>query len=218
MIEAEQAEDDEGVTQLGSRALTPDYASPEQILDGKVTVASDVYSLGVLTYQLLAGDLPYRIERSSYRAMVESVDKLTVPRASTRFRSNTDEGRDREIANRRSTTPARMVRALAGDLDTILMKALHKEPERRYPSVEAFSADLDRYSRGMPVEAQDDSWSYRASRFIQRNRLAVDRRQRGASVTPRERWPPPPGRSSRRTGRGSRRTKGSTRSARSRGR
>ena len=160
-------------TRFGRQALTPDYASPEQILENKVTTASDVYSLGILAYQLLAGERPYHIQSTSHREIVESIEGLTVPRPSTRIDSiRSGEAVDR-IAEQRSTTPNRLRRRLSGDLDNILLKALHRDPDRRYPSVAAFSADLDRYSRGLPVEARPDTVGYRVSRFVQRHKVGV---------------------------------------------
>ncbi len=160
-------------TVFGRGALTPDYASPEQILESRVTTASDVYSLGVLTYQLLAGERPYRIETTGHREMIRTVEGLSIPQASKRLDTFSQENLKHEVAALRGTTPERLRKTLAGDLDNILMKALDREPERRYPSIAAFSADLGRYLDGLPVEARPDSVGYRARRFIQRHRIGV---------------------------------------------
>jgi tetratricopeptide (TPR) repeat protein len=163
-----------GLTALyGRQAMTPDYASPEQILENRVTTASDVYTLGVLTYQLLAGERPYRIRTSSRRDLVRSVESLSVPRPSSRLDTIESAADVRFIALCRATTPERLKKLLAGDLDNILMKALERAPERRYVSVAAFCADLDRCLNGMPVEARPDSLGYRASRFVARHRVGV---------------------------------------------
>jgi serine/threonine-protein kinase len=143
------------VTQIGRRALTPEYASPEQIRGEPVTVASDVYSLGVMLYVLLCGRSPYRmasrVEREVERAVLE---QAVEPPSS-------------------AALAERLRRRLRGDLDMIVLTALRKEPERRYPSVEALAADLRRHLDGLPVEAQADRWSYRAAKFIRRHAVGV---------------------------------------------
>ncbi len=143
------------LTQIGRRALTPEYASPEQIRGEPVTVASDVYSLGVMLYVLLSGRGPYRVasrrEREVERAVLEeAVDPPSLTASSDRLR-----------------------RRLRGDLDMIVLTALRKEPERRYHSVEALAADLRRHLDGLPVLAQPDRWSYRAGKFLRRHRGGV---------------------------------------------
>ena len=143
------------LTQIGRRALTPEYASPEQIRGEPVTVASDVYSLGVMLYVLLSGRGPYRVasrrEREVERAVLEeAVDPPSLTASSDRLR-----------------------RRLRGDLDMIVLTALRKEPERRYHSVEALAADLRRHLDGLPVLAQPDRWSYRAAKFFRRHTAGV---------------------------------------------
>ena len=160
------------VTAFAERALTPDFASPEQILEGRATTASDVYSLAVLTYQLVAGERPYHIANSSPAELVRSVERLTVPRPSVKLQEANDQRRS-SIAGTRATTLPRLLRQLTGDLDTILLRALHRDPERRYPSAIAFSDDLERFMDGRPVQARGDSLSYVTGRFVRRHRLAV---------------------------------------------
>jgi len=144
-----------GLTQHIGAALTPDYASPEQVAGRTVGVATDVYSLGVVLYELLTGERPYRLGRQSTAALEEAILAADVPRASTR------------------TTDSKTARALRGDLDAVLAKALAKRPVRRYPSIEAFAADLQRHLDGLPVQAQAPSWRYRARKFIGRHRLVL---------------------------------------------
>jgi hypothetical protein len=151
------AEPASGLTQLSMHALTPDYASPEQILGQPVTIAADVYSLGVVLHELLTGARPYKLERNSRGALEDAILEAEPVRP--------------------SATEAPQARALRGDLDTIVLKALHKKPEDRYPTVNAFADDIRRHLGGLPVLAQPDSAWYRTSRFVRRNRLAV-----GASV------------------------------------
>ncbi|MBW8848184.1 MAG: serine/threonine protein kinase [Burkholderiales bacterium] len=146
------------LTQESERRLTPHYASPEQLRDEPVTVATDVYSLGVLAFELLTGHTPYRlgsVGRSS-RAAWEAAVLAGEP----------------ERASSRCDDPA-MARAVRGDLDAILAKALRRDPAERYASVEAFAQDLERHQRGEPVLAQPDSPWYRLGRTLRRHRLAL---------------------------------------------
>jgi eukaryotic-like serine/threonine-protein kinase len=142
------------LTQLSGHALTPDYASPEQILGEPITIASDVYSLGVVLYELLAGERPYRLRRDT-RGALEDAILLTEPR------------RPSDIA----AAPA--ARELRGDVDTIVLKALHKHVPDRYATANALADDIQRFLEGRPVLAQPDSTWYRTSRFMRRNKLAV---------------------------------------------
>ncbi|MBL8346891.1 MAG: serine/threonine protein kinase [Rubrivivax sp.] len=143
------------LTQVLGNALTPDYASPEQIAGKPVTVATDVYSLGVVLYELLSGQRPYRLGRQSTAALEEAILAADVPRASARA---TDRAR---------------ARALRGDLDAVLAKALAKNPARRYTSVESLAADLRAHLEGRPITAQAPSWRYRGAKFLRRNRLVL---------------------------------------------
>ncbi len=159
-------------TVFGHQALTPDYASPEQILEGKVTTASDVYSLGVLTFELLSGSRPYHIDTRNHLSMVDGVRALTVERPSTRVTGLPPETL-RQVAADRATSPERLTRTLAGDLDTLLLKALHHDPAQRYDSVDAFSRDIGRYLANLPIDARADTLRYRFGKFIARNRLSA---------------------------------------------
>ncbi|MBL8333672.1 MAG: serine/threonine protein kinase, partial [Rubrivivax sp.] len=127
------------ITQFHGRAMTPDYASPEQVAGRPVTVATDVYSLGVVLYELLTGQRPYRLGRQSTAALEEAILAADVPLASSRCADRT------------------RARALRGDLDAVLAKALAKEPDRRYASVESLAADLRAHLEGLPVAAQAPS-------------------------------------------------------------
>ncbi|MEM7082079.1 MAG: serine/threonine-protein kinase [Pseudomonadota bacterium] len=159
-------------TMFGHMPMTPDYSSPEQILEGTVTTASDIYSLGVLAYELLTGTRPYTLNANSHPRLMKSVETLSIEKPSGRLERRS---RDEQTiwASRRSTSPQQLVKDLAGDLDRILLKALHKDPQQRYESVDAFVRDLDRYSNGLPVEARDDTLGYRVSKFVGRNKLKV---------------------------------------------
>jgi eukaryotic-like serine/threonine-protein kinase len=155
------------VTQVGHRALTPEYASPEQLRGEPVTVASDVYSLAVVLYGLLTGRLPYRLQSRLARDLEQAVleEAVTAPSAA----AATNAG----AAAARSSSPERLGRRLRGDLDMIILMALRKEPERRYQSVEALATDIRGHLDGLPVQAQADRWSYRAAKFLRRHTAAV---------------------------------------------
>lgn len=154
------------LTQEAGRALTLDYASPEQITGRPLTTASDVYSLGVVLYTLLCGQKPYRVPRASRAALEDAILSAEPVRASQQPLSAA-------IADARATTSARLARALQGDLDTILSKALKKDPAERYGSADALLDDLQRYLHGQPVLARPDSLAYRSVKFVARNRLMV---------------------------------------------
>src|SRR6185436_14101596 len=142
------------LTRLSGGAFTPEYASPEQILGEPLTVASDVYSLGVVLYELLTGTRPYRLKRDSLGALEEAILQAAPARPS-------------EIA------PPELRKALRGDLDTIVPKALKKNPAQRYATVNAFAEDLACYLQDRPVQARPDSSTYVLRKFVARNRLAV---------------------------------------------
>ncbi|WP_321471321.1 protein kinase [uncultured Paludibaculum sp.] len=143
------------LTRNSAAALTLDYASPEQVLGQPLTVASDVYSLGVVLYEMLAGTLPYRHKRPS-RAALEDAVLTEEPR------------RPSEVV-----TGASERRAIRGDLDTILLKALKKDVAERYPTVEAFADDVRRCLKNRPVLARPDSRWYRLAKFARRHRIGV---------------------------------------------
>ena len=154
LLEEEAA--DANLTQLLGRAVTPDYASPEQVSGRPVGVATDVYSLGIVLYELLTGQRPYRIGRITAAALEQAITEADVPLVSSRA------GADRSLR-----------RALRGDIDTILAKALKKDPDERYASVEAFAADIRRHIAGRPVLARPDAPGYRLAKFVRRHRGAV---------------------------------------------
>ncbi len=159
------------VTRPDWRVFTPEYASPEQIRGGRVATASDTYSLGVLLYELLSGRRPY-------------VFSSRTPSEVARLVCDTEPRKPSEVATRAAApeadsapTPAAdaggLRRRLAGDLDDIVMKALRKEPDRRYATVDELAEDLRRHQAGLPVTARGDTWTYRAAKYVRRHRLAL---------------------------------------------
>ena len=142
------------LTQSAGRALTPDYASPEQIRGDAIGTASDVYSLGVVLFELLVGARPYRLERGlGAAALVDAIERVQTPRASV------------------ATTDARLRRELEGDLDAILARALAKASGERYVTIDALADDLERHLRGEPVQARPGTRWYRTERWVRRHKL-----------------------------------------------
>ncbi|MBM0107788.1 tetratricopeptide repeat protein [Steroidobacter sp. S1-65] len=169
------------LTRMNDRLLTPEYASPEQILGKPVTTVSDVYSLGVVLYQLLTGLRPYTLSHSAASQLelerAICVTDPTRPSAAVHGARNAvlkdDEPSIFSLAAARGTTPDKLGRSLNGDLDAIVMRALRKEPELRYNSVEQLIADIQRHLSNEPVQARQGNWVYYTNRFVRRNRLAV---------------------------------------------
>ena len=159
-------------TRAGTRLLTPEFASPEQLTGERVTTASDLWSLGALLYLLLAGRTPFELGGGSLAELARRVDEGEPQRPSAAVAEAGDE-RARALAERRSTTPAELARALRGDLDTIVLEALRRDPERRYASAGALAADIRRHLADLPIEARPDTLGYRAGKFVRRHRPAV---------------------------------------------
>lgn len=167
-----------GLTLTG--VMTPEYASPEQANGAEITTLSDVYSLGVILYQLLTGHRPYRIGSTGRHELARVIAEAEPIRPSEVIALT-------EPASRGDTAPLapalvrvalegdpnRLRKRLVGDLDAILLMAIRKEPERRYSSVEAFAADLDRHLGHRPIAAREPTASYRLLRFVRRNSAAV---------------------------------------------
>jgi serine/threonine-protein kinase len=158
--------DDERRTQMIGIALTPEYASPEQISGKPVSTASDIYSLGVLLFELLTGERPYRLKRTTRAALEDAVLTQEPQRPSQAVRSS-------DAAAARATTLMNLSRTLRGDLDTIILKALKKSPAERYSTVDALSRDIEHYLCGEPVTARADRTWYRLRKFVGRHKLPV---------------------------------------------
>ena len=166
-------------TRPGTRPMTVDYASPEQIRGEPITTATDVYSLGVLLYRLLTGKMPYGADVRTQAALQHAIcekeplrpsaviltdEKSAVPAATQKIEA-VDETRDK--------ARQRLRKKLAGDLDNIILMALRKEPDRRYVSAGQFSEDIGRYLNGQPVMARLDTPGYRLAKFVRRNTKGV---------------------------------------------
>jgi serine/threonine protein kinase/Tol biopolymer transport system component len=160
------APDEEQLTQLTSvygRALTPDYASPELLHGNAVDARSDIYSMGVLLYEMLTGHRPYRLKSAASSGLLDhAIATVDVKKPSAQC--------DPEASAARNTTPDKLTRQLHGDLDAIVLKALAKEPAERYQSADALADDLRRYLHHEAIRARPDSPGYRLRALISRHR------------------------------------------------
>lgn len=171
LLDPEADAPDTPLTRTGMRPLTPEYASPEQVRGEPITTGSDVYQLGVLLFELLTGQRPYRFDTRSPAEAERVICTQVPPRPSGVVRRSSPE---RGKAGRlRATTPERLERSLRGDLDAIVLMALRKEPERRYASAAALAEDVRRHLAALPVTARPDSLSYRARKFVHRHAVGV---------------------------------------------
>lgn len=182
LLDEELEDDSEGLTRTGVWHLTPDYASPEQIKGEQITTASDIYSLGILLYQLLTGHQPYKITNNSPVAINSTLSEIELKKPSDKI-IDTEEIKAADgtitiispeiVSSLRKEKSEKLKQHLQGDLDNIILKAISKEPERRYASVEQFSEDIRRHLIGLPVIARSDTVGYRVSKFIRRHKLGV---------------------------------------------
>ncbi len=170
-------------TATALRLMTPEYASPEQVRGEMVSTSSDVYSLGVVLYELLTGHRPYQLKSRlpSDLAQVICAQQPERPSAAvsrSEEAPETDENRastltPESVSGTRDGVPVKLRRSLRGDIDNIVLMAMRKEPQRRYASVAQFSEDIRRHLEGLPVKARKDTFSYRSSKFIKRNKVGV---------------------------------------------
>ena len=162
------------LTRMDFRLMTPEYASPEQVRGESLTTASDIYSLGVFLYELLCGTPPYRLTTGSPADVVTMVCEQDPERPSVRAtRGDRTEGaQSPEVAARlRGTSAERLARLLDGDLDSIVLMAMRKEPGRRYASADMLRQDIERYLSGLSVLAHRGGRRYRVQKFLRRHRV-----------------------------------------------
>ncbi|MDQ3287320.1 MAG: serine/threonine-protein kinase [Pseudomonadota bacterium] len=158
----------EALTRTSARLFTPEYATPEQLQGGSATTAADVYQLGLLLYELLCGQRAQRVLDGSAATLEDVVCRREPVRPSVQAMDSTPA----TLAARRTTAPA-LRRELRGDLDTIVLKALRKAPERRYASASELADDLERWRQGKPVRARPESTRYRTGKFLKRHPFGV---------------------------------------------
>ena len=174
------------ITKLG--VMTPGYAAPEQLRGETVTTAADIYSLGVILYELLTAHRPFEVAEPDFKKIYQAVVETEPAPPSqaisdfglwisdskkTDWRKSTTKDSEQSQDRVNPKSKAQNLKSLRGDLDNIVLKALRKEPERRYSSAENFADDIRRHLQGLPVTARPNTFSYLAEKFVKRNRAAV---------------------------------------------
>jgi len=176
----EEDESERFITRTGLRVMTPEYASPEQVRGQQVSTATDIYSLGLILYQLLTGCPPYEIQSTSALEM-ERIICLTEPqKPSTIFSKIPGFVKEKSniitsevISEKRRTTSSKLRKRISGDLDSICLKAIRKESSERYRSIAEFISDIDNHINGLPIVARKGTAAYRTKKFIQRHQTGV---------------------------------------------
>jgi len=165
---------------MGLRVLTPAYASPEQVKGESITTASDVYSLGVVLYELLTGHELYRVAVRTPETLARAACEQEPEKPSLAVRRNEPAAKEGEksitpesVSALRASSPEKLSKGLRGDLDKIALMSLRKEPDRRYGSVEQFAEDIRHHLKNLPVSAQGDSLPYRMRKFVTRHKAGI---------------------------------------------
>lgn len=181
LLDTEFSKQNSKQTATAWRLMTPDYASPEQIRGEEITTATDIYSLGVLLYELLTGHLPYRLKNHFIYEIARAICEQEPEKPSTSVsrieETTTDNGiiklTPEKVSCTREGTPEKLRRRLKGDLDHITLMALRKELEERYSSVEDFAKDIRHYLKGMPISSRKGSFTYKVEKFIRHNKMRI---------------------------------------------
>ena len=155
------------LTQLGGRVMTLRYAAPEQVADGDISTATDVYALGVILHELLTGLSPYRAVREQ-KIFTDSALLSAEPALPSALGLSSD-----AASERKASSPAHLAKQISGDLDAILLKAMRRNPQDRYTSIDQFDDDIRRHLDSRPVKAREGTWRYLAGRFVVRNKLPI---------------------------------------------
>ncbi len=153
-----------------SKIWTPQYAAPEQVKGEPITVATDIYSLGILLFKILTGTYPYDLEGKNLAEMEETIKAFSTLMPSLALKRLND---PEKCAADRKTTVRALQNSLRGDLDALVSKAIRKEPEYRYQSVKELSDDIDRFETGIPLIAREGNFRYRTGKFIQRHKAGL---------------------------------------------
>jgi eukaryotic-like serine/threonine-protein kinase len=168
VAEENDASGNGALTRAGLLPLTPSYASPEQIMDQNITTSSDIYQLGLVLYELLSGVRPYKLDGMSPAAVEKIVCETEPPVPWKSLNSAGGDVKQAMICEKRSSHIRQLMNKLRGDVESIVMKALEKEPERRYGSAAQFSDDIRRYLAGKPVNAHPNTRIYRVKKLLRR--------------------------------------------------
>lgn len=170
-------------TETALQPLTPAYASPEQLRGEPISTASDIYSLGIVLYELLTTHRPFHFKSNKIEEIIKNVSESEPPRPSSVVSGHFSNGRAATDYDEPQTTKGQLYtnpksktqnpKSLVGDIDNIVLTALRKEPARRYQSVEQFAEDIERHLKGLPVKARPNTFAYRAEKFVTRNKIGL---------------------------------------------
>jgi len=172
LLEPEDPEETLFQTRTGARILTLGYAAPEQVNDDKITTATDIYTLGILLYQLLTATSPFDMDGSNLTEIESFISTKTPEKPSAKY-SELPQPEQDEAASQRATNSNKVYQKLKGDLDAIVMKTLRKDPETRYNSIDQLLQDLDRLNNNLPLIARKDTFRYKISKFLKRHKTGI---------------------------------------------
>lgn len=174
LLEDNSSSENSGLTKTGTWHLTPEYASPEQINGENINTSSDIYSLGVLLYRIISQQNPYKIYNSSPLAISKILREGKIIKPSEVIQNTTRAaGIKNEFSQKEDEFHKDSYKKIKGDLDNIILKAMHKDTSQRYASVKDFAIDISKYLNGHPVSAHEDTLVYRFNKFVQRHKVGV---------------------------------------------